>query len=525
MYHIIIIILLLILFAILVRYILYMYDTQYVEIEDLEKFNNHVPYITPPTNIVIDANQTECHKTPTPCTSHADCDQCREGLANCQQFDERTILQLTNEQGEQVEMTIEPGESYCLALDRMRARSCNPNTGVWLLALTDVGFSLLCNCITPGLVTQLNLYEDCNVAIGCQPHGQIADINERPMRCLCDDGYVADFDEATLQPLCRPMRVRDVMYDESTFKRAPCDEGFIRVDHPALRDEYRQTFILSDICVPDPCSIDPVTGLKTDGYLMQQEDDGKTYNYCVCPIERNLFGVYSSPSMVRESFELMTNACIMPFNQIIDSIRIDYKFFWGRDTNSSSDEDVVAATPLNALYPRYRTITYPYLENHPDYSSMSNLVILKFSTSYTPLIARPDIQSSEYPLFFKYLILRQRTTAPCFYPGEGRCITANAHDCIRRHNNTAVNLAQNSYGERCVFSREDYIIKTYHNATYSRYGNYPAVFLVRLNFALNNTDRVNTVMWPIYGVDIIGRYNNPQDFGRALNTYPNYSVT
>jgi len=390
-----IVVFLLILFAILIRYILYLYKRDPIIENQFELFQNDSPVIAPPTEIIIEGNQHECHKTLTPCTTHMDCDLCREGLANCQYFDEKTLVKIVDpETNDEIEFEIQPGESYCLALDRQRARSCNPNTGLWLLTKSENGFSLLCNCLTPGLVTQFNLYEDCNVSIGCQPNGFIRNINESPMQCQCNEGYISDYDDLTQTPLCRPETVRDVMYDTNFFERAPCSDGFVRVDHPALREEYRQIFILPDICVPDPCSIDPITGLRTSGRLVQLTERDQTFNYCQCPIEKNLFSVYSPQSMIKNSFELMSNACIMPFNTNIDNIgTIYYKNFWGRNFTSSSDDDVYAYTMKRFVYPKYHSIVY----------DIQNTSIIKFSTCYTPYTISNVILPHDRNLFQKYL--------------------------------------------------------------------------------------------------------------------------
>lgn len=206
---------------------------------DLKMFNNEqVPLIEPLSEIIIESNAHECHNNLTPCLTHADCDLCREGLANCQMFEEDTILNMRTDDGQEQEILIKAGESYCLALDRERARSCNPNTGVWMLAQTETGFTLLCSCLRPGLVTQLNMYEDCNIAVGCAPHGRIDNINNVSMQCVCDEGYVSDYNAETETPFCRPRTVRDVLYDEN-FSR----ERHARTDKFPSITRHSTTFI------------------------------------------------------------------------------------------------------------------------------------------------------------------------------------------------------------------------------------------------------------------------------------------
>lgn len=253
--------------------------------------NAHVPLIEPPSEIVIEGNAHECHKELTPCTTHSDCNVCREGLANCQLFDEDTIIQFNNNDNDDDDnhVVIKKGEAYCLALNKERARSCNPHTGVWLLAETHNGFALLCSCLRPGLVTQLNMYEDCNVPVGCAPHGHVESINTNAIRCECDEGYVSDYNAATDTPYCRPRTVRDVMYDEHFFPRAPCADGQVRLDHAGLNDFYRTQFRLGDICVVDPCSVDPISGRRTSGRLFSTAyADGRQINGCNCSIDDGL---------------------------------------------------------------------------------------------------------------------------------------------------------------------------------------------------------------------------------------------
>ncbi|ACO53565.1 pif-1 [Euproctis pseudoconspersa nucleopolyhedrovirus] len=425
---------------------------------ELQRFENEgVQLIDPPAEIVVEGNPHECHKSLTPCVTHADCDVCREGLANCQYFDEMTVMETRDADGDVVQHTIEPGESYCMALDRDRARSCNPHTGIWLLAEAAAGFSLLCHCLTPGLVTQLNMYEDCAVAVGCQPHGRIADLNESPLRCVCDDGYVADFDATTQTPYCRPRKVRDVVYDESFFHRAPCDEGFVSIDHPALDETYRQELRLPDICVVDPCSVDPISGQRTGGRLRYYKNDAIEYKYCHCPISKQLFGVYSPfPSMIGESSSPVHNACLQPFNvSILNVHRIDYKFYWARADLDKSDDDVVAMVESRQLsHDRYRKMAYSYLEQHPNLIAVG-FVLFKFSTAYDFFIRADNFVFDDLTLFeiYKYMPLSQSI---CFRPGpEGRCITVNPNSCIRRHNSAAVGFAETFTNSWCYLSIED----------------------------------------------------------------------
>ncbi|AIU41368.1 pif-1 [Sucra jujuba nucleopolyhedrovirus] len=512
-------------FSILLRFNV---DNVYVPIRKFD--NSDVPLIAPPTEIVIESNDHECHKILTPCNSHMDCDLCREGLANCQYFDDKTIIRVYDEsQGVHVEHVIQPGESYCMALDRERARSCNPNTGLWVLVESENGFALICSCLTPGLVTQLNMYEDCNVAVGCQPNGRILDLNEWPMRCVCDEGYTADFDETTDTPFCRALTVRDMVYDENFFPRAPCDEGFVRIDHPALDPLYRQELRLPDICVVDPCSVDPISGQRTPGRLMyyKSEDGSVEYKYCNCPLWENLFSVYSdAPSMIGNSSAPVSNACIRPFNVSIFNVpRLDYKFFWGQSDLTRSDDDVVAAVrPEQLSDQRYRRVAFSYLTRHPDLSNMVGLMLVKFSTAYSPVhLAETFLDYYQQSLFQRYNVTAQRTSAPCFYPGVGRCITAYPNDCIRRHAGGQVWTAETFTGSWCILSREGRYLRVWSPATRYPTGEYPLALRLNALFGLSWNDRNFTTVRSVQGGSATSGAN-VNNLANVLNTYQNYSV-
>lgn len=494
----------------------------------LTRFDNtNVALIDPPAEITIEGNTRECHKTLTPCVTHMDCDQCREGLANCQYFHDTTILTIHDANGHEIKHTIQPGESYCMALDRERARSCNPNTGVWILTESAVGFSLLCSCLTPGLVTQLNMYEDCNVTVGCQPNGRILDLNERPLRCVCDDGYTADHDDATETPFCRPLTVRDVVYDENFFPRAPCQDGFVRLDHPALDPIYRQELRLPDICVVDPCSVDPVSGQRTRGRLAyyRNETGSVEFRYCECWSGDNLFSVYSpTESMIAASTATVSNACIQPFNTSIFNVaRMDYKWFWGQMDQTRSDDEIVAAVADNQLsHDRYRRIAYPYLTVHPDMSTMLGLLLVKFSLAYSPANLAGKIGDNEN-MFQRYRLIAARTSAPCFYPGVGRCIVANYDDCIRRHAGGQVWTAETFTGSWCILSRENEELRIWSPATRYPTGEYPLALRVNALFSVTYNNRNFTTVQIVQGGQVTSGAN-VDNLATLLNTYINYSV-
>ncbi|AGA16269.1 pif-1 protein [Thysanoplusia orichalcea nucleopolyhedrovirus] len=491
--------------------------------------NTRAPLIEPPNEIVIEGNSRECHKTLTPCFTHGDCDACREGLANCQLFDEDTIIKMIGYDGQEHETLIRAGESYCLALDRERARSCNPNTGVWLLAETKTGFALLCNCLRPGLVTQLNMYEDCNVPVGCAPHGRIDNINSVLIRCVCDEGYVSDYSADTETPFCRPRTVRDVMYDEAFFPRAPCADGQVRLDHPGLNDFYRRQFRFENICVIDPCSVDPISGQRTTGRLFYQKAaNGDEIIGCNCPIGDGLIPVFNrhtaDTGMVKRGDRTVVNACLQPFNVHMLSLRhVDYKFFWGRnDATDLADADMVFQANVNQLsHERYRAILYPLLASHPDVTeiALAGVGVIKISVSYDTTLKSILLPASVFRLFRNK---ENGTTQPvCFFPGIGRCITANSESCIRRHGSVQVWTAETFTNSWCVLSRDGTHIKIWSRASRYPRGDAPATLRLR-GFFLNNDRERNTIRAVTTGD--MSRGQQIDSLTQVLETYPNYSV-
>ncbi|AGR57076.1 PIF-1 [Choristoneura rosaceana nucleopolyhedrovirus] len=499
-----------------VRHPLQMFDT------------SDVPLIEPPNEIVIEGNDLECHKILTPCVTHADCNACREGLANCQLFDEDTVVQMHDVDGNEQTVNIRAGESYCFALDRERARSCNPSTGVWLLAETKTGFALLCSCLRPGLVTQLNMYEDCNVPVGCAPHGHIANMSG-DIRCVCDEGYVSDYDAATETPFCRSRTVRDVLFDEAFFPRAPCGDGQVRLDHPGLNDYYRRYFRMEDICVVDPCSVDPISGRRTSGRLFHHTTaDNVEVSGCNCPAADGLLPVFNrhtaDSGMVRGGDRNTANACLQPFNVHMLALRhVDYKFFWARpDHNEVADADIVFQTTAAQLSDeRYRAMLYPLFTPHPDVTDIMlvEIGVLKISVSYDTVLKSASLPASIFSLFKN----KERATSQpaCFFPGEGRCVVANSDDCIRRHGNAQVWTAESFTGSRCVLSRDGANIKIWSRAGRYPWSRAPAALRVR-GFFLNNDRERNTVRVVTTGDMTSG--TQIDSLTQVLETFSNYSV-
>lgn len=411
--------LLLLVFLVLIVFIIYNQITllQYEQkdyVPPIAIFDtSDVPLIDPPTEIIIEGNPYECHKQLTPCVTHQDCDICREGLANCQYFDETTIITLTNDNDEEEKFTILPGESYCLALDRERARSCNPNTGVWLLAESPVGFSLLCSCLTPGLVTQLNMYEDCDIPIGCQPHGYIISINETPMRCSCELGFVADFDTSTQTPYCRSRRIRDVIQNPEFFPLEPCAAGFVRIENENLNPEYLRMTNARNVCVIDPCSVDPISGISTGGFLSSYMYNNEQISFCQCPASQLSFGVYTEHSMLKRGSVRAVNACIKPIHFINIDHHSRYSYFWGdadKDYFSNDNIRLTFSTYSHLTSPRYSRMVYSY----------ENYLFIKFSTAFTPniFIGHMDPSINLNSIFHQFLQYNSGTDLCMIYPNN-----------------------------------------------------------------------------------------------------------
>lgn len=491
--------------------------------------NENVPLIEPPSEITIEGNSHECHKSLTPCITHGDCDLCREGLANCQYFDEDTIIQLHTSNDEEYQVLIKAGESYCLALDRERARSCNPNTGVWLLAETPIGFSLLCSCLRPGLVTQLNMYEDCNIPVGCAPHGYIENINSNPTRCVCDDGYISDYNNTTETPFCRPKTVRDVMYDESFFNRWPCANGQIRLDHPAINDFYRSHFRLGDICVIDPCSVDPISGRRTQGRIFHHINNNNVeINGCHCGAMYGLIPIYNRHTartgMIKQSDIIVANACLQPFNVHLLSLpHVDYKYFWARsDHDDIADADLIFQVSENQLsHERYRAILYPILNPHPDVTEITspNVRVMKISMSYDANV--PSSTELVPSIFRSFKRKEQRINEPCFFPGIGRCSVARSNECIDRNARAQVWTAEVFTNSWCFLSREGANIRIWSNA--SRYRRGDAPIALRLKGFFLNDDRERNTIRAVTVRDVTSD-EEIDALTQVVATFPNYSV-
>ncbi|AAQ21662.1 unknown [Cryptophlebia leucotreta granulovirus] len=418
--------------------------------------NSHVPLINPPKEIIINENNLSCHKIPTPCTSNADCQLCLEGLASCQLFNDRVILEISANQ----QMIVEPGDRLCLAIDNRSARSCNPNTGTWMLRQIDnENMALICHCDMPGLVTQLNIYDDCTIPVGCKPHGVIDNINSLPLVCSCQNGYVPEISD-TNTPYCRPKVIRDVVLDLNYFHRPPCRDGFLPAEHPVFDQIYRRQ-IGANVCLPDPCSIDPLTGVKHEGRVLYEADggaDGGPLVMCRCNIADNLYPVYSPASMLNTVYtefdREIANTCIKPLNVDRREIRSDLKVFWGR-SNLKSDADIVFQVNEDHVQKPYRILLYRRIKEHPTVD-LNTSFILKFQlcSAYT----KSAVNSNQRDVFQGYWQLNHNriNNNNCALPGIGLCrsiqscgnISCTYHPCIE-------NVVANSFRNSCFFFKSN----------------------------------------------------------------------
>ncbi|AXU41560.1 PIF-1 [Alphabaculovirus altermyunipunctae] len=526
MHNTILLILLAVIVIILITFIVLLSYVEPKEQHVVQRFDNtSVPYISPPTTIVIEGNQYQCHRQLTPCTSHMDCDLCREGLANCQFFDEPATIVMHDDEGNQREEHIEAGQSFCLALNRQRARSCNPNTGVWLLTENEMGFSLLCNCITPGIVTQVNMYEDCVIPVGCYPNGRIVDINSRPIRCQCDEGYVSEYNYETETPYCRPLRFRDMIDNPAYVPKPPCPLGYIPVTHPALPRHYRQHLNTFDACVIDPCTVDPISGERNLMNSLRIDFNVVERVYCHCTSSMWSFPIYTeSRTMLTDSENMnayqMTNLCISPFTNF--NVHFEYRRFWGRLAHELSDDDIVATVRPSDVHERYRTAIYPYLENHPDYQFPQQSHIFKFSIAYSV-----EYETHGHLTINQMYNLIERSLssgAGCFIPGDGRCVRNHNSPCIRYHKRIVVESTENATNSLCIFTRRDNRkILCWHLAISPQYsgGFFPIAFRVNGWFYMFPTRNDMTVLRVVRARLVA---ENTEDLAQLMDTYPDYSL-
>ncbi|AQQ80343.1 PIF-1 [Betabaculovirus altermyunipunctae] len=418
--------------------------------------NSHVPEIRPPEVIVIEENELKCHENLTRCDTNTECQLCHEALATCYTFQEDVVLELPDGESQ----LIRPGESYCLALDNKHARSCNPHTGTWVMRQVDsINYAIICHCDFPGLVVQATIYDDCDIDVGCRPNGRIASLYETPLRCECNAGYYPDINEHG--PFCRPTVVRDVMSNPAYFHRPPCRQGYIENTHPGLQSFFHRLFQFT-VCIPDPCSIDPVTGLKHSGRLEYFPTDGPNntpISMCICDVLDDLYPVYSPHSIVDQRYgdrtNVMANACLKPLTVSRQNVRSDLKVFWGNG-NVLANADMVFQVEPHMVHSRYRKVLLLRFADHPR-ENLDTDYLLKFqiSSCYFRTVMQRTTGKDIYHYWWDYNFLRRHNNNDCPLPGIGQChrtcstgnVSTTCNPCI------GSNVAS-SFRNQCYFVRQ-----------------------------------------------------------------------
>lgn len=160
-------------------------------------------------------------------------------------------------------------------------RNCNPNTGTWLLSQLgddngqfDSSYNWICRCRYPNLMTNLTtLMSDCLRPVGCGENGRLDDnaakglVNPyREGTCICNPGFTPEWDKA-IGPVCTPISIGHTNTLDNLYRTYNITFG-----RPLRRDFISPTFLslfdrqyASKTNVPDPCKIDALTGLVTDG--------------------------------------------------------------------------------------------------------------------------------------------------------------------------------------------------------------------------------------------------------------------
>lgn len=461
--------------------------------DDLEVFDNsRVPIISPPEVIVIEENELVCHEILTPCKSDGECQLCREALAKCYTFEESVLLELPN--GET--RVMEPGESFCLALDAKRARSCNPHTGTWVMRqVNTTNYAIICHCDFPGLVIQATIYDDCDIDVGCRPYGNIANLYATPLECECQAGYHPDRNEHA--PFCRPSVVRDMQANPTFFHRPPCRDGYIISNHPALNFGIRTLFPFN-VCIPDPCSIDPVTGEHHEGrleYYPNSAPGGRPIVMCFCELIHNLYPVYSPHSIMDQCYgndTIMANACIKPLRVPREEVRSDIKVFWGSNSVKSNADVVFQVNPSH-VHPRYYPLMVPRKTDHPR-ERVTTDNVLKFQIMSCFFKESMDRWTKDiYQFWWDYNFLRRHNSNNCPLPGDGQChrhcqtgnVSTSCNRCVP-------DFVTNSYRHSCFFVRhvrnvdrlgEIGQICLGNSASFYNPGNAPVVFYLSGRFA------------------------------------------
>lgn len=170
-------------------------------------------FLYPPDEIVLE-NDKQCNTNHLRKCNMNDglkaCFDCRERYAKCVHF-ENDVTFIDEENKEKIiPHNSSPNEGYCLNTDDdLSQRKCNTKTGKWVLIKLDTdktSYGWICLCKYPGLVTQKNIFEDCDVDVACGPRGNLASLEVDPMingRCICfDSNQISDRDDLK-GPHCR----------------------------------------------------------------------------------------------------------------------------------------------------------------------------------------------------------------------------------------------------------------------------------------------------------------------------------
>ncbi|AKR17436.1 PIF-1 [Mocis latipes granulovirus] len=458
--------------------------------------NSRVPEIEPPKIITIEENELSCHETLTPCATDATCQLCQEALAKCYTFTENVILELPNGDTQ----VMQPGESFCLALDSKQARACNPHTGTWVMRQVDTSnYAIICHCDFPGLVIQTTIYDDCDIEVGCRPYGRLASLYTTPLECECDNGYHPDRNEHA--PFCRPSVVRDVRADPAFFHRPPCRDGYVSTRHPGIHEDVRRNFEF-EVCIPDPCSIDPVTGEHHEGRLVHytnQAPFNQSITMCMCDLQFNLYPVYSLYSILDQHYgndTVMANACIQPLtvSRHRDAVRSDIKVFWGNSSVKSNADMVFQVNTIDVKL-RYLPLLVRRTTQHPR-QNLSTDFIMKFqiTSCYFQIVSNSDVKDI-YQYWWDYNFKRRHNNNNCPLPGVGQCHrTCTTGNVSTRCNPCINNTVESSFRQQCYFVRQTRLVDGFgeigqlcmgNTATYYKRGDEPVTYFLNGLFALD----------------------------------------
>lgn len=241
----------------------------------------HIEY-NPMTNISL-SNTKVCDpsKNVVECTMGTvpnECFDCTNINTECRHFD--TDIPVEDDMGlllHHVPANTAPDRGYCIEIDNDKAnRSCNPNTGSWVLVKRDPeasAFSFVCKCKYPGLVTQATISGDCNVDVACGNYGKLDSVLVDPRHeanCMCqlERGFVPD--RRADGPYCRPLRFTELPKDPEIITSFP---HRIPLTHPAVSPKFRSQFtVVTARHLINPCKIDALTGAPVEGAdLVMQE--------------------------------------------------------------------------------------------------------------------------------------------------------------------------------------------------------------------------------------------------------------